>query len=307
MAINEIKVFYSWQSDLPGNQTKNLIQGSIDSAVKALRNTAEIIADRDTKNVLGTPDVTETIFQKIADSDIFVADISIINKYSTFDNEGNIVDVVKYSPNPNVLVELGFAAAVLGWEHIICIINTDFGCIEDLPFDLEHRRPFAYSLNKTDKVTVKKDICRVIMTAVEDVLENGPRARTGYSNLLVGAYDFEQENLSIHTLPPQSVENLPGFNAAKNSLIDNGRALVRAILDYPTLSREDRALIYTENIDVNRSIAINRSIIDNFSAPKPVIIAKEKRQEIKECIKKLFDIDVPESFFDFGYLQKRSP
>jgi hypothetical protein len=79
MATNEIKVFYSWQSDLSGSQTRNLIQSGIDSAVKALKNTVEIIADRDTKDVLGTPDITETIFNKIADSDIFVADIKSAN------------------------------------------------------------------------------------------------------------------------------------------------------------------------------------------------------------------------------------
>lgn len=57
MASSEIKIFYSWQSDLPGNATRNLIQDSIDAVVKAMKNTVEIVADRDTKGEFGSPDM----------------------------------------------------------------------------------------------------------------------------------------------------------------------------------------------------------------------------------------------------------
>ena len=78
MATNEIRVFYSWQSDLPGNLTRSLIQEAVDTAVKALRDTVEVVSDRDTKGVAGTPDITETIFKKIAESDLFIADITTL-------------------------------------------------------------------------------------------------------------------------------------------------------------------------------------------------------------------------------------
>ena len=304
MAASEIKIFYSWQSDLPGSQTRNLIQGGIDSAVKALKNTVEIIADRDTKGVLGTPEITETIFNKIADSDIFVADISIINKYSTYDDEGKIEDAVKCSPNPNVLVELGFAAGVLGWDHVICIIDTDYGRIEDLPFDLAHRRPFAYSLSEVDKATVRRDISSAVMTAVADVLENGPRARTGYSNLLLGVYDFEQGDINIYDLPSLSVETLPGYGKAKEILIEKGRALIREILAYPEFSSGESTSTDPPTVDASTE-ASTQDLIKNISTPKQVVIEKKKRQEAAARIKELFDVEVPESFFNFGDLQRK--
>ena len=300
----DIKIFYSWQSDLPGNQTRNLIQSGIDAAVKALKNTVEIIADRDTKGVLGTPDITETIFSKIADSDIFIADISIINRYSALDDDGNTVDAVKYSPNPNVLVELGFAAAILGWDHIICVIDTDFGHIEDLPFDLAHRRPFAYSLSNTDKAIVKRDICSVVMTAVTDVIENGPRARSGHSNLLIGGYDFEHETINIHSIPSRSVRDLPGYNELKNTLKEKGVAIIQRIVAYPVFSRDGCAL-NDSTADNAHDTVITQNLLENISAPKPVVIPKEKRQETEKQIQELFDITVPESFFDFGGLQRK--
>lgn len=304
MATNEIRVFYSWQSDLPGSETRNLIQSGIDSAVKALKNTVEIIADRDTKGVLGTPDITETIFSKIANSDIFVADISIINKYSTYDDEGNTVDAVKCSPNPNVLVELGFAAAVLGWDHVICIIDTDYGCIEDLPFDLAHRRPFAYSLSGTEKAAVRRDICSVLMTTVADVLENGPRARTGYSNILVEVYDFEQNDIKNHDLPALSVDKLPGYGKAKDILIEKGRALVHEILAYPEFPRDSSVPMATTT--GTPSEAITQGLFEKITAPRLVVISSEKRQETRSRIKELFGLDVPQAFFDFGDLHQKT-
>jgi hypothetical protein len=85
-------------------------------------------------NVTGSPDITETIFSKIAQSDLFIGDVSIIN--SSFDG--------RKTPNPNVLIELGYAANILGWERVICIYNTEYGSFEDLPFDLRQKRILTY-------------------------------------------------------------------------------------------------------------------------------------------------------------------
>ena len=51
----EIKVFYSWQSDLPNSTTRGLIQSSIEAAVRNMRDTVEVTADRDTQGVYGSP------------------------------------------------------------------------------------------------------------------------------------------------------------------------------------------------------------------------------------------------------------
>jgi hypothetical protein len=43
-------------------------------------------------------------------------------------------------PNPNILIELGYAVAKKGWERIICVMNQQYGGPSKLPFDLQHRR-----------------------------------------------------------------------------------------------------------------------------------------------------------------------
>jgi len=94
----------------------------------------EIAIDRDTKGVSGTPDINGAIFDKIKKSQIFIGDISIITK-SKSDRK---------CPNPNVLIELGYAASILKWDKVICVFNTNYGSIEELPFDLRFRRPLTY-------------------------------------------------------------------------------------------------------------------------------------------------------------------
>lgn len=50
-----INIFYSWQSDLPGAETRNFIQSCIDAVVKTLKDTVYIEANRDTKGELWKP------------------------------------------------------------------------------------------------------------------------------------------------------------------------------------------------------------------------------------------------------------
>lgn len=160
-------IFYSWQSDLPSNTNRNFIEGCIKEAIKMMKKTynfsLEIRIDKDTKDETGTPDIVNTIFNKIEKSKIFVADISIVNSNS----EG------RKTPNPNVLLELGYASKVVGWERIICIFNKDFGDFEDLPFDLRFRRPLVYSLNDKNKSEVRKDVAKIICDTIIKLDLNG--------------------------------------------------------------------------------------------------------------------------------------
>lgn len=306
MATNEIRIFYSWQSDLPGNVTRSLIQDAIESAVKALRDTIEVISDRDTRGVTGTPDITETIFKKIAMSDLFIADISIINKYSSYDDEGNITNDIKCSPNPNVLTELGFAAGVLGWDNVICIINTDFGGIEDLPFDLVHRRPFAYSLKAKDKSIVKKEIREIVMNAVMGIVENGPRAKAGHSNILVGIYDFIQNSNQMNALPLLTVQNLPGYKQIKERLYQESTTLISSILAYPTFPLCEDETTADILSPIQPRDVLSQGLMGKLVEPKQVFIPQDERLETMKSVKELFNIDLPESFFTFGGLKRKT-
>lgn len=96
----------------------------------------------------GTPDIGDSIYEKIDSADIFIADVTIING----DYAG------RKTPNPNVMIELGYAIKSLGWDRIILLYDKDFGEIEELPFDINHRRITSFTL----RVVKKRQEC-VIM------------------------------------------------------------------------------------------------------------------------------------------------
>lgn len=123
----------------------------------------EFNIDRDTKSEIGTPNILESIFKKIDRSKIFIADISIINSNSSG----------RKCPNPNVLIELGYAARVLGWERVFCIYNTDYGSVDDLPFDLRQRRPIQYSLKGKNKADVRNSMAQILSDSILELHKNG--------------------------------------------------------------------------------------------------------------------------------------
>jgi len=160
--------FYSWQSDLPKSENLNFIENSILSSIKNLKKTKpisiDLTIDKATRKLSGSPDIAESIFTKISNCSVFIADISIINSSSIKQRK---------APNPNVLIEIGYAARTLGWEKIICIYNTDYGNFKDLPFDLRNRRIMPYSLKGNAKSHVKRNLSKEIYNAIIEMHNRG--------------------------------------------------------------------------------------------------------------------------------------
>ena len=160
-----MKIFYSWQSDIQNKFNRNFIKDCLERAIKQLNQELEIEdalrLDYDTKDVQGSPDISSTILRKIEESDIFIGDVTFITKS---ENE-------KYCPNPNVLIELGYALSSLGDGRVINIMNSSFGSPDkNLPFDLAHKRwPIVYNLsddNYTHKATVRNELIASIKSAL---------------------------------------------------------------------------------------------------------------------------------------------
>lgn len=165
---NDFIVFYSWQSDIRRN--RNLVQGCLEKAIKEIKKkkhkdiALEINIDRDTANKSGSPEIVNTIFQKIKNCDIFVCDVTIVNSTK-------ISRLLKYrqTPNPNVLIELGYAVNLLGWERIICINDTKFSKLEDLPFDIRGHRITSF---QSLKENFKEDLVSHLKRAIEFIIDN---------------------------------------------------------------------------------------------------------------------------------------
>lgn len=164
-------VFYSWQSDSPNACNRGLIQTALEEAAIAITAddtvAIEPVVDRDTQDVPGAPDITSTIFAKIAAADVFVSDVSITTR-----GKGK-----RPTPNPNVLIELGYALRALGHERIILVFNRAFGKLEELPFDLRTRRVLTYVMpqDSAERAPERKRLERQLDGAIRAALESVPQ------------------------------------------------------------------------------------------------------------------------------------
>ena len=147
-------VFYAWQSNLDEKVAHYFIKDALETAVKELNRKLDIEEsdrpfqlDHDTKGEPGHPDIFNTILRKIDGCAIFVADLSFVGA-----TEG-----IEKLPNPNVLIELGYAVKSVGTERSILVMNDAFGRPDHLPFDLKHKRwPICFTLPPGSSPEVKQ-------------------------------------------------------------------------------------------------------------------------------------------------------
>lgn len=159
-------IFYSWQSDSNKDTNHDFIKKCLEEAVKQLKDQGTVEeaprVDHDMKEVYGDEDVFQTILNKIRECDIFVADISIVGKTPNG----------KFLPNPNVLLELGYALNSVGTKRIIKIMNTAYGKPEGLPFDMAHKRwPYQYELKDTATAQKRENMIPKVANHLAEIIQ----------------------------------------------------------------------------------------------------------------------------------------
>jgi hypothetical protein len=180
-------IFFSWQSDRPTRVCRNFIENALNEAIRRIAADAsvekaerdDLAVDRDTQNVPGSPPIFDTILIKIENAIIFVPDITFV---------GNRVGG-RPVPNPNVLIEYGYALKQHGHSRFIPVMNTAYGepSPESMPFNLGHRKfPIQYNLpedatedtRKTIRATLSKELASAIKLIIEsEDLDAGPRSQ----------------------------------------------------------------------------------------------------------------------------------
>ncbi|MBY5551108.1 hypothetical protein HFO61_30655 [Rhizobium leguminosarum] len=165
MAKRKITVFYAWQSDRDSRGNQHFIRIALDDAASRISEDSalgvEVKIDADTEGVVGTPPVTETILNKIRSADIFVPDLTFVAE----------TDGKKLVPNPNVMVEYGYALRSLTFEAMMPVMNTYYGDPEKLPFDLGHvRHPTQYNLEPNSLDGVRRAARAKLSERLEGIL-----------------------------------------------------------------------------------------------------------------------------------------
>lgn len=173
-----LSIFYSWQGDTSSKTNLAFIESALEEAIKRFHREGlgevemaerpNLALDRDTKGVPGQPPIFDTIIRKIEGCGIFVPDLTFI----ATTEKGRAI------PNPNVLIEYGYALRAVGRTRIIASMNDAYGDPSQLPFDMRHaRHPIRYTLaedaNRETYAQAMDGLVEEFVKAIRDVLKSG--------------------------------------------------------------------------------------------------------------------------------------
>jgi len=285
------KIFYSWQSDLSGNKTKFFIRACIDEAIDLALDSETIEAERDeaTLGTTGSPDIVATLFSKIDECDLFIADVSLC-----YTEDG---EKIKRAPNPNVMLELGYAVKTLTWDRVICLANTDYG--SDFPFDFDHNRRTTYSLKDKNRESEKNRISRIIFKNIRDLRNAPPRSKAGLATHILGTYDLKQKKVTS-VLVPLKIEEQEGYTLHNQELIENSKKLVEEIKAIKiTKNHNEKEHVPSEDLHIE---TVHMMAQSNLRSENPVKIDIDTE---RENIRRWLQVDVDDDFFNCGGLKTR--
>lgn len=163
-------VFFSWQSDRPNAICRSLIERCLESAIKALNAAASVeLAERaevqsGIKGEAGIVPVADTILKRIERSSVVVADLTYVAERAS---GGGI-------PNPNVMLEYGYALKSRSGRRMIAVMNTAFGHprSKPLPFDLAHTTwPILFECSAGSDAAARSDAREGLMKQLTAALK----------------------------------------------------------------------------------------------------------------------------------------
>lgn len=260
------------------------------------------------------PDIVETIFSKIDDCDIFVADVSAVTTYHVMDSEGQPTDRIKATPNPNVLVELGYAVRVLGWENVICIMNDDYSNGGELPFDIEHHRLTKYSLNQHNKSEVRRQLRDIISSTILNVLDSGRRIPPQFSNILIGSWKPLEKNVSDNLIP-YNLGKSKQVQSYIDDLLKKAKELIDDIqsIEFPInehIQEEQQKVEENKGTKTLKIAGEEFTLIPPLSQLgintwNPVRVSEKDKAELRNDIKEYLGREVEDDFFRFGNLKQK--
>lgn len=177
----KLKLFYSWQAQTKGKFNRHFILACINQVIDDLKldpDTTELEINilEGTSNEPGVaPPAAVIMDDRIPNCDIFIADLSIVNKLPENIMETMNAQGVNYRliPNSNVMIEFGIANRSIGPKKIIFVMNNEYGSPKDdseiLPFDIRaFRWPIEYKFNEA---SVEKKVKNSLVSGLTDAIK----------------------------------------------------------------------------------------------------------------------------------------
>ncbi|MBX3709490.1 MAG: hypothetical protein KF702_07030 [Gammaproteobacteria bacterium] len=178
----------------------------------------DISLDHDTKNVPGSPPITDTILKKIDQCGIFLADLTYVahvpNKHGV--------------SNPNVLTERGYALKSIRHERMLAIMNEAYGAPDMLPFDLKTLRwPIRYCLHPSDTKEKRKEqeiiLINQLKDAIRTIIDSNIISTVGVTpvEIIKDNIHNPQQIIKVHDVLNKEVNNICKILQTDEFSLDN--------------------------------------------------------------------------------------
>lgn len=230
-------LFFSWQSD--DTKSQKILESKLQAAIDFLKENEgiDLTIDYSTLGKSGMASIDQTILEKIDACDIFLADITPLISYSK--TEGNGQSVIKEMPNPNVLLELGYAMSAIGVDYVIPVAHQGKWVAANLPFDINHHT--IYSFNSTNC-----DLVPLIQSVIAHIKQYG-RHRHKAMPYFVHKFFVITEQLKDRILKRE-------FDPYKDAAVEESTVFFKRRIGQAFPG--DRGLIvYTNPIDINKHLS----------------------------------------------------
>lgn len=192
-----MRIFYSWQSDLPAKYNRNAIRGALRKAKLTLESSgaaSSIELDEATSRTSGSPNISLKIIEKIQNADVFIGDITTVISKRGY----------RPCPNPNVTFELGYAVAELGWDRIILMFNKEFGKFpNDVPFDFAQHRAMLFRLDDKASAAEKTVLAKTLQQAISAIISDSPKRPSELRGLSIEQVQHDRDVKTISRLLAQ--------------------------------------------------------------------------------------------------------
>ncbi|MCG8411162.1 MAG: nucleotide-binding protein, partial [Bacteroidales bacterium] len=157
------KVFFAYQSDIEEIYSKGFIKEAFYIVISEFKKERiNIELDFGMRKSPGNTILIDEMLRKSRESDLVIVDMTFTSAKEWLDAE--IIDEDdkckwisipkgdrKPSPNPNVLLETGYAWSQKGFERTVLLMNIAFGSADELPVDLKgFRWAISYNLNESN-------------------------------------------------------------------------------------------------------------------------------------------------------------
>jgi len=293
------KIFFAYQSDTDDRYNKGFIhQASLNAIDKLKTENYDIEFDFGFKKTPGSPILISEMLKKNDDADMVLVDLTFTSSKNGFDAKkiskwGKTIAYYKdtpdkLSPNPNVLLETGYAWSKKGQYRTLIVMNKAFGHPDNLPVDFKgFRWGITYSLDSKN-YEQRKPERKKLTEDLYDAFKNAINEETSYQIEKWRPFRINQELSKLYTLDYHLTPELKNYIVLLRNLIKKSNKTIRICgvkgsgksrLTYEFLRGNDdlersnleNRILYYDLLEVGLS-SIDSKLIDLISCNQPKII-----------------------------------